>query len=132
MTDPPLVMGDPSDGSDHQAAMEDWMIGSAQEQLAKARVRMERQRYWLRLSACVAALSVVILAVYMVWLILDYIMMPCSKADGLFYVLAVSPVVSITLIVITVLISVFRGFHENDLNKVPSEAAFKSAFGNGS
>ena len=131
MTDPPMVMGDPPDGSDSRAAKENWMIGSAQEQLAKARVRMERQRYWLRLSACIAALAVVVLAVFMVWMILDYIMTPDSKADGLFFVLAVFPVVSITLIVITVLLGVFRGFHESDLNKLPSEAAFKAATGDG-
>ena len=46
--------------------------------------------------------------------------------------LAIARIVSVTLILIFVLIGVFRGFRESDLNAVPLETAGKMAFGNGS
>ncbi|MDE2814435.1 MAG: hypothetical protein OXM01_15495 [Gemmatimonadota bacterium] len=107
-------------------------LSSHHESLAEVLVRMERQRYWLRLCACVAALLVVIAAGILEWILLQHLLKTSSETEGLFVLLAISPIVSITLILIFVLIGVFRGFRESDLNAVPLETAGKMAFGNGS
>ena len=91
---------------------------------------MERQRYWLRAIACGVALLVAAAAGYLEWELLKYILAPCSQAGDLFVLLAISPIASITLILIFVLIGVFRGFRESDLNALPLETASKVAFGN--
>ncbi len=63
------------------------------------------------------------------WKLLEYIRTPCSQADDLFVLLAISPIASITLILIFVLNGVFRGFRESDLKGLPLETAGKAAFG---
>ena len=93
---------------------------------------MERQRYWLRFSACIAALVVVIGAALMEWAILCHIMSPYSETSDLFILLAISPIAAITLITIFVLMGVFRGFQEKDMEKFPAGALIQAASGNGS
>ena len=93
---------------------------------------MERQRWWLRGGAFIAALLAMVAAGYLEWRLLMHILAPCSKAGDLLILLAVSPIVSVTLILIFVLIGVFRGFREGDLRSIPLETAGKAAFGNGS
>ena len=82
--------------------------------------------------AFVVALFVIAGAVYLEWQILKYLMVTNPKQDDLFFVLAISPIAAITSIVIFLLIGVFRGFRERDLNALPLETASKEAFGNGS
>ena len=118
-------------GTGGRVAKEFQALGAHHEKLAEALVRMERQRYWLRFWACIAALVVVIGAALMEWAILCHIMSPYSETGDLFILLAVSPIIAITLITIFVLMGVFRGFHERDMEKFPTGALIQAASGNG-
>ena len=128
----PLVMGDVSDGGAGQDTKEDWFHGTYQEQLAKVQVRMERQRYWLRFSACIAAIAVTVGAAVMEWVVLCRILSPSSAPNDLFVFLALAPVASITLIVIFVLVGVFRGYRGKDLADAPTGPLGRMVGGNGS
>lgn len=122
-------MGGDSDGGSGDGATEARALGSHQDNLARALVLMEKQRHWLRGIACFVALVVVVAAGYLEWEILKYILDPNSQTGNLFFVLAVSPIASITLIVIFVLIGVFRGFRDKDMTNIPAETAMKVVSG---
>lgn len=132
MADDLSELGGESAGGAGRGAGEAAALGYHQESIARVLYLMERQRYWLRAIACGVALLVAAAAGYLEWKLLKYILAPCSQASDLFVLLAISPIASITLILIFVLIGVFRGFRESDLNALPLETAGKVTFGNDS
>ena len=89
---------------------------------------MARQRYWPRLCSCIGVLVVVLAAAWLAWVVLCHMMAPGAKTPDLFVLLAIAPIVSITLIVIAVLVAVFRSFREGDLNRLPVGTAARAAF----
>jgi hypothetical protein len=89
-----------SAGMEGQAAKESQALSSHHEKLAEVLVRMERQRYWLRLSVCVAALVAAIAAGVLEWILLQHLLQTNSETGGVFVLLAIAPIVSITIIVI--------------------------------
>lgn len=92
-------------------------------------VRAANQRILLR-WIIVAAAAIVILAYgYLEWLLLDYLFECRTEASDLFIILAVSPVVGVTVIVVFVLIGVFRGYRESDTQYLPTEIVGKTVFG---
>ena len=68
----------------------------------------------------------------MEWMVLCRIFAQGSQSNDLLVFLAITPVVSITLIVIFVLVAVFRGFREKDLADVPAGSLGRMLGGNGS
>ena len=88
---------------------------------------MEKQKVWLRWGASVVGLLALIFAGVLECLILNYIMDPHTTTGDLFVVLAVSPIASITLIVIFLLIGAFRGFLDKDMTNLPANAVVRAA-----
>ena len=115
-----------------QGPKEDLALAAYHEKFAGVLVSIENQRYWLRISTFCVALIVIILAVLLELKILKYILTPCSQTEGIFVVLAVAPIASITLIVIFVLMGVFRGYREKDMGDLPTGTIGRMLGGNGS
>ncbi len=119
MTDS-FVIGDPPNDAPGGDSKEDWFLGTEQEQLAKALVAMERQRYWLRFWSFVGAGAVAVLAVFMELVVLCHILTRGSESSDHLVFLAIAPIVPITLIVIFVLVATFRGYRDKDMSGVPT------------
>ena len=66
---------------------------------------------------------------YLEYVVLSHLLAPCNQADVLFVVLAVSPIVAVTAIVIFLLIGVFRGYRNTDMAHLPVEAILKGLGG---
>ena len=81
---------------------------------------------WLAFSiALAAALS----AAYLEYLVLTYIMNPCTKSGDSLLALSIAPVASITLIVIFMLLGAFQGFKDKDLKTIPGETLLSKSTG---
>ena len=134
MSDLSDVGGDtPQNGGGRSGELEDASLRqSHHDRLAKAIADMEAQRWWFRATVGAVALIVIVAAGALEWIVVKHILSPCSDIDDLLFVWAVSPIASITLIVIFLLIGVFRGFRERDLSALPLQTASKGTFGNGS
>ena len=133
MNDLSDVGGDtPRNGGGRSGAQEaDSLRKNHYDRLAKSIADMEAQRWWFRGVVGAVALIAMVAAGILEWVILTHILSPCSNTDDLFFILAVSPIVSITLIVIFMLMGVFRGFSEKDMERLPSSTASSMAGMNG-
>ena len=117
--------------SDPSPETEERSFGRYHEELEKARLDIEKQRLWSRKYVLVFAALVVgfmaVLEVVILWCII-----PSEEStDGAVVWLAVTPIVSITFVVIFATIGVFRGFREGDMNAVPVQTAGRAVIGQG-
>lgn len=81
--------------------------------------RLGVQTWWLRPIVFVLSVIVIIWLGYLEYRILHYVMKPCSDSGDAFVLLAVSPILAITAIVIFLLIGVFRGYRDSDMGRLP-------------
>lgn len=112
------------------AAEEMRFLGLHQERLNKVRVQIEKQRLYSRWVVLSFAIAVVIGLAILECSVLEYIFFATEQDVGSLVWLAISPIVSITLIVIFTLIGAFRGFREGDLNALPWKPAGKAVLDN--
>lgn len=111
-----------------KAATEGESFAAHNESILDAWAKMEWQRYWLRFFACGCALVVVAVIGYLEWKVMCRILSADAKLESSLVLLAIVPIASVSLIVVALLIAVFRGSRENDLNRLPLEIASKTAF----
>ena len=123
---PPQLPGDSKTISENQSHYEKHL-----EKLADARVQIELQRIRLRKWACTAAGVVVALAMILEVIVIRHILYGHSEPNSLLILLAITPIVSITFVMVFVLVGVFRGFRRTDLNSLPMTPMTKAMFENG-
>lgn len=87
------------------------------------------QRIWLRWIAVIAAGTVIIAYGVLEWRLLQYLLECQTEISDLFILLAIAPLLGITIIIVFVLLGVFRGFKESDAHHFPTEAASKALIG---
>ena len=105
---------------------EDRVFGSHHENLVKAAASTEWQKWYFRAIALCLAVVVVLAAGFLEWLILFKLSNGQFKDNDAFLFLAISPIASITAITIFVLIGVFQGFRDKDMQRLPGSTAVRS------
>ena len=92
--------------------------------------RIGGQRIWLRWIAVVIAVAMLLCLGWMEFVVVHNLLESgFAETDNLLMVLAVSPIVAATAIVVFLLIGVFRGFREADMDNLPVEAiAHRTAY----
>ena len=83
------------------------------------RDQSERQKLWLRWIALALAIATLGLLVGLEWFILCEMLQWAPFENSFFVVLAISPVVAATTIIVFLLIGVFRGFKDTDIDNLP-------------
>lgn len=111
----------PSSGDNGRSGgKENAFLGVHLDRFAKALADMERQRWWLRGIVLGVALIAVVAAGWLECRLIEHILDSQPIPHELFFILAVSPIAAITVIVVFMLIGVFRGYSEKDMEKLPS------------
>ena len=110
---------------------EEKVFSKHEEALNKVIIHSLWQRNILRWVAGSIALIVIVAAGYLEYRMLCYVVTWGHSLNDLFIILAVAPIVSITLIVVFVLIAVFRGFGDKDLVDAPAKHAGQALLSNG-
>ena len=99
-------------------------------ELDNVRVDVEKQRIRMRKNAFILALSTLSALAILEIYFLNCIISSNGEPSGYLVALAISPIVSATLIVITVLVGVFRGFRDRDIDAVPAGTLARSITSN--
>ena len=123
------ITSEPFDNIDGADSKEQATITAYGERFADAQLKIELQRFTLRRWAFLGVVAVVLAAGCLEYLILGYIMDLHTIPPNAFIFLAISPIASITLIMIFILIGVFQGYLETDMKKLPGETMAKVAAG---
>lgn len=85
--------------------------------------RIENQRFWLRWIIVLVALVMLACLSWMEFVVVRNLLESgFSETDNLFMVLAVSPIVAATTIIVFLVIGAFRSFKEADMGNLPVEA----------
>lgn len=103
-------------------------FGIHHDKFMKATASAESQKWYLRGVALVLAVAVILAAGFLEWLILFKLSDKFKDNDALLF-LAISPIVAITAITIFILIGVFQGFRDKDMQRLPGSTAIRSFSG---
>ena len=92
-------------------------------------VKAEKQKIFLRwIVVCLSVIALVLLVVLEVFVLCKILETPRPKGQS-WVVLAISPIVAVTTIIVFLIIGVFRNFRETDMNKFPVGTAARNMTG---
>ena len=121
--DPKLPTTDPDAPEDLEREASTYLFG-----------RERWQNYLLKWAFPTVSMVTVILTLFYLWLFADHLlemkMCDIMKAPPIFLVsLVVTPILSLTTIIVFALIGVFRGYRDKDLAEVPLSTMARAATG---
>lgn len=119
MTDLKDVGEDSGEPSHVSGEKEDQSLNTDTDKLAKAQVKSANQNIFHRRIVIFMAVSIILALSFMEYRVLEYIFDPHSQVETIFIFLAISPIVSISFIMVFLIFGVYRGSQEVDLKDIP-------------
>lgn len=111
---------------------EDEYFSGDRKKMEKALVEIEIQRRRIRWVAIILAVCVMFTAGCLEWAILSRLLSSGSEFGDALVIWAISPIVSITVITIFLLMGAFGKNRDNDIRRFPGSTLARAASGNGS